>query len=145
MKKSCQYCGRIHDSKYNCGKKPKSMKRYNAKDKFRSSAEWQAKRKAIKERDHYLCQICLQGLYQTIKRFNYEELEVHHIIPLEENETKKLENGNLITLCKRHHEMAEAGEIPRAVLLRLTAQNIPPGGAIYEKAKGATPTAHPDK
>ena len=130
MKKSCPYCGRIHEKNYDCGRKPKPMKRYNSKDQFRSTATWQKKREEIKQRDHYLCQACIRNLYGTVKRLNHEQLEVHHIIPLEEDESKKLDNQNLITLCLRHHEMAEQGKIPRSELLLILAQNIPPGGDI---------------
>lgn len=127
MKKSCPYCGRIHEKNYDCGKKPKRMKKYNNKDKFRSTAAWQDKRTEIKERDHYLCQICLRGLHGTARRINHECLEVHHIIPLEENEALRLENDNLITLCQRHHEMAEKGSISRAELQNILT-GYPPRG-----------------
>lgn len=119
MKKSCPYCGRIHEKNYDCGRKPRHMKKHNSKDKFRSTAAWQDKRTEIKERDYYLCQACLHGLYGTVRKINHEELEVHHIIPLEEDEKGKLENDNLVTLCRRHHEMAEAGTISRDVLQKI--------------------------
>lgn len=130
MKKACPYCGRIHEKQHDCGRKPKSMKQYNDKDQFRSTAAWQRKREEIKQRDHYLCQICLQNQYDTIKRLNHENLQVHHIIPLEEDESKKLTDENLITLCERHHEMAEQGKIPREELSLILGRNIPPGGNI---------------
>lgn len=50
MLKSCKYCGRIHDSKYDCGKKPQRKKQGNEKDKFRWSRKWTEKREDIKER-----------------------------------------------------------------------------------------------
>lgn len=130
MKKSCPYCGRIHEKNYDCGRKPRHMKKYNSKDKFRSTAAWQDKRTEIKERDYYLCQACIRNLHGTVRRLNHERLEVHHIIPLEEDEGKKLDNQNLITLCERHHEMAEQGKIPRGELLAITAEIYPPGGEI---------------
>ena len=58
-----------------------------------------------------------------------------HIIPLEEDEDKKLDNQNLITLCERHHEMAEQGKIPREELLAITAEIYPPQGAKFEFSK----------
>lgn len=114
MMKSCKYCGRIHDSKFDCGKKPKRFKQNNDKDKFRWTKAWQRKREEIRERDRYLCQVCLRE-----GRYNYEYLEVHHAVPLEEDFDKRLDNGSLITLCQRHHEMAECGEIPRRMIMRI--------------------------
>lgn len=112
MKKSCVYCGRIHDSKYDCGMKPKKFKKRNIKDAFRSTAMWQRKTVEIKERDGYLCQICLRDLYGTKRRINHEKLSVHHAIPLQEDYEKRLDNDNLLTVCDMHHEMAERGMIP---------------------------------
>lgn len=39
MLKSCKYCMKIHDSKYDCGKKPKRKKQGNDKDKYNSIRE----------------------------------------------------------------------------------------------------------
>ena len=51
-----------------------------------------------------------------------QDLSVHHIEPL-------LQWLNLVTCCSRHHEMAEAGKIPREYLHAL-AQVSPRWGAI---------------
>lgn len=116
MKKSCAYCGRIHDSKYDCGRKPKRIRKRNEKDSFRSTALWQRKTEEIKERDEFLCQICIRDLYKTINRLNGNRLSVHHAIPLQVDFDKRLDNDNLITLCDTHHEMAENGRIPYEVI-----------------------------
>ena len=58
-----------------------------------------------------------------------QDLSVHHIEPLEERLDLRLENDNLVTCCSRHHEMAEAGKIPREYLHAL-AQVSPRWGAI---------------
>lgn len=108
---------RIHDSKFDCGKKPVRKKYGNNKDKFRWTHAWQRKREEIKERDNHLCQVCIRLLYDTRNRYNYSDLEVHHAVPLEEDFDKRLDNDNLITICERHHEMAERNEIPRGVIL----------------------------
>ena len=111
MLRSCKHCGRVHDPKFDCGKKPKRNKQGNDKDKFRWSRKWSNKRDRIKERDKYLCQVCKQeGIYI------YNDLEVHHIIPLEEDFNLRLDDDNLITLCKKHHELAESGKISREYL-----------------------------
>ena len=48
------YCGRIHAEGYICSKKAIKRKRIDDAVRFRSSAEWQAKRQQIKARDNYL-------------------------------------------------------------------------------------------
>lgn len=129
MLKSCSYCGRIHDSKYNCEKKPQKFKKKYEKDTFRSSSAWQKKAEEIKERDNYLCQICIRNLYGTMTRLNSMGLSVHHAIPLKINYELRLSNDNLITLCAKHHEMAESGEIPLNEILNIIRQQEkdPPG------------------
>lgn len=117
MLKSCKYCGRIHDSKYKCPNKPirKSYKK-TEEDKFRNTQAWKRKRNYIKDRDKGLCQVCIRKLYNTLKQFNYIDIEVHHITSLREDYELRLDDDNLITLCKYHHELAERGEIPRELL-----------------------------
>lgn len=116
MLRSCQYCNRIHDSKFDCGKKPKSMYSRTDKDKFRYSRQWNDKRTEIKERDKYLCQVCIRNLYNTINQFTYDGLEVHHADKLNESYDKRLDDDNLLTLCIYHHKMADRGEIPVSVI-----------------------------
>lgn len=120
MLRSCKYCGKIHDSKHICPNKP-IRKRYKKteEDKFRNTQAWKKKRNNIKERDKGLCQVCMRKLYNTLKQYNYRDIEVHHIIPLRENYELRLEEDNLISLCKYHHELAEKGEIPRELLRSL--------------------------
>lgn len=111
MLKSCQYCGKIHDSKYVCSKKPQRKKQTTEADRFRWTSSWQKKREEIKKRDLYLCQICIREKYNTIYKYNTEELEVHHNIPINKDYDKRLDNNNLLTVCHSHHEMCEAGKI----------------------------------
>ena len=113
MLKSCQYCGRIHDSKYICEKRASRKKQTTEADKFRWTSKWQKKRDEIKKRDLYLCQICIRELYNTVTKYNTEDLSVHHNIPINEDYNKRLDNNNLLTVCGYHHEMCESGEIPR--------------------------------
>ena len=119
MLKSCKHCGRIHDTKFDCGKKPKRKKEPTQINKFRWSRKWSSKREDIKERDNYLCKVC-----KTEGRYNYDDLEVHHIVPLEEDYDKRLDDDNLITLCVAHHKEADRGEISMEYLQELV--NIPP-------------------
>ena len=43
-------------------KSQRKKKRGSASDKFHSSNRWTETARAIKERDHYLCQACLHNL-----------------------------------------------------------------------------------
>ena len=112
MLKSCQYCGRIHDSKFDCGKKPKRNYIRTKEDQFRYTRAWNNKREEIKQRDKYLCQVCIRNLYNTLQQFNYDGLEVHHAEKLNDAYEKRMDNDNLLTLCVYHHRMADRGEIP---------------------------------
>lgn len=122
---TCKYCGRIHDRAYDCGKKPEQKKIWKSQwnnnseeARFRWTQEWKDKRDEIRARDLNLCQCCIRGLYQygNKRPLNYDGLSVHHAESLTQAWDRRLDNGNLITLCSYHHEMAEAGEIPYAVI-----------------------------
>lgn len=132
MKKACSYCGKIHDRGYHCGRKPEE--RTSGAESFRATYDWKTKSIAIRKRDQYLCVACRNELPGTVRRLNNEELSVHHIIPLKVDYSLRLDEDNLITLCRTHHEMAEAGEIPAEALLELV-RDIPPGG--QRKGRGA--------
>lgn len=119
MLKSCQYCGKIHDSKYICKEKPNRKKEATEADRFRWTSSWHRKREEIKKRDLYLCQICIRELYNTVTKYNMNELSVHHNIPINEDYNRRLDNDNLITVCSYHHEMCESREIPREAVQRI--------------------------
>lgn len=132
MKVSCMYCGRIHEKKFDCGKKPKKIYgKRKENDRFRWQQCWKEKREEIKERDNYLCQVCLDGKYIVKdRRLTYENLEVHHIEKLADRPDLALENTNLITLDEYHHKMAEKGLISKEYLKELVAKKentSPPG------------------
>jgi 5-methylcytosine-specific restriction endonuclease McrA len=120
--KSCQYCGGIHARAYQCPSKPKRIKEPTYIDKFRWSRRWATKRKQINERDKYLCQVCIREHHHTQPKYNFTNIEVHHIIPIVENWNMRLEDDNLICLCSSHHKMAESGEIDKAVLNRIVSE-----------------------
>lgn len=121
MLKSCKYCGRIHDSKFDCG-----HKRYkpsnNGQDNYRCRSAWTKKSIAIRERDHYLCQVCYRKLYGTYKQYNCDNVSVHHIVPIAEDSRKVYDDTNLITLCDMHHKQADMGQIPRQILLDIAEE-----------------------
>lgn len=117
MLKSCSICGKIHDFNKTCRRN--STKKSTEANIFRKTNKWTEKSKIIRERDNYLCQICITGKYDTNYRYTYEQLEVHHIVSIEEDYSKRLDSMNLITLCKYHHKMAEEGQINKEELLEI--------------------------
>lgn len=117
MLKTCSICGKIHDINKIC--KRKITKKNSEANNFRKTYSWTEKSKMIRKRDRYLCRVCETGKYGTEARYNYKELQVHHIIPIQEDYSKRLDSTNLITLCRLHHDMAERGEIPRKVLQKI--------------------------
>lgn len=135
MLKSCKYCGLIHPSGFICPKKPAPAKHRNpVTDRFRRSYIWQKKQKTIVQRDFYLCRICNDAHYGVFTLpWQRTLLQVHHIEPLEESFERRLEDSNLLTCCTRHHELAEAGAIPRDYLHGL-AETSPRWGADFLEA-----------
>lgn len=62
-------------------------------------------------------------MYNTIGRqYNFKDISVHHIEPLDERYDLRLDDGNLITLCAYHHSMAEDGLIPKGILLGIVQE-----------------------
>lgn len=67
-----------------------------------SNAEYQRNKKLARKRDGNRCR--WQGCEAT------SNLSVHHIVALRDGGTHAL--GNLVTLCRPHHEEAERGGVP---------------------------------
>jgi 5-methylcytosine-specific restriction enzyme A len=121
--KSCSYCGRIHKRGQQCPSKPNVRRKRDSKaDRFRNTNAWKKKRNYIKQRDKHLCQVCIRNLYNTYKQYNYEDVQVHHIVPIVEDYELRLENTNLISLCRNHHELAESNQIPKKVLFNIAKE-----------------------
>jgi len=130
MKKSCPYCGRIHDRGYTCPSKPERKRRYGKHNSiagdYRHKNVWTRKSKLIRERDLFCCRYCLE----VEGKVNSEKLSVHHIVSIKENEELWLEDDNLISLCEKHHEEAEKGMISRELLKEMACARpkiYPPG------------------
>lgn len=116
---TCKYCG-IVPRGHQCEHRKSRVKQGDRQsDKFRKTKAWTNKSIEIRQRDRYLCQVCLANLYNTMNWLNYKGVEVHHITPINEDYDKRLDNKNLISLCSFHHHMADNGEIPREVLYDL--------------------------
>lgn len=107
MLKTCSICGKIHDFNKTC--KSVSTKKSTLESKFRKSYKWTIKSKQIRLRDKY----------DTNCLYNYNELEVHHIVPINEDYNLRLDDMNLITLCRYHHEMAEKQIISKKELIEI--------------------------
>lgn len=122
--KSCPYCGRIHTVDVNCTHKPKREKESTTHTKLRTCRRWDKIRRAVRERDNNLCRACLAEHIITI-----DDLEVHHIIPLIGAPEKAYDFDNLITLCTRHHKLADTGKLCRDTLLKMAKE--PPGDEKY--------------
>lgn len=119
MLKTCSKCG-IVPQDHKCPYRTYKKKDKDSKaDKFRTTKAWARKSIEIRQRDKYLCKVCINNLYHTINTYNYDKLEVHHITPINEDYNRRLDNDNLITLCNYHHKMAEHNEIPRDELYEL--------------------------
>lgn len=103
-------CSRSYNSKRTA--------RTNKLSRFRSSQAWTEKSIHIRQRDKYLCQLCLR---ENI--LNGELLEVHHIESLNDNYEQRLNDLNLITLCNRHHKQAESGSVDKSILLAIAKEN----------------------
>ncbi len=125
MKKACSKCGKIHDRNYVCALSSNDKAQSKAASKafaFRSRQVWKRKSNEIRDRDLHLCQVCKRNLYNTRKIYNNADLSVHHIVSLVSDYERRLDNSNLITLCRYHHELAELGGIPIQVLLAIAAE-----------------------
>ena len=114
MLKSCPYCGKIHPRNYVCPCKPQYTKHNIQIDRFRNSKAWRTKRVEVAQRDLNMCRLC------AIESNKYNSsIGVHHITPLAEDYSKRLDNDNLISLCPYHHELAENGKIARETQRKL--------------------------
>lgn len=126
MLKSCTYCGKIHDSHYECPEKTRTRTRYcndTMASHLRSLSRWQKTRDYIRERDHNVCQLCLKNYPGTLRPYETEGLSVHHIDKIEDDSSKAFDEYNLITLCRVHHELAESGEIDKEILRAIAKEN----------------------
>ena len=119
---TCTHCGivkRGHQCPY---KKSRQREKDKASDKFRKTKAWTKKSIEIRQRDKYLCQVCIRNLHNTLDFLTYKQIDVHHITPIAEDYNRRLDNDNLISLCRYHHKMADDGLIERAELYRIAEE-----------------------
>ena len=111
MLRTCSHCGVVPED-HICPHR-KIRKNYSDADDIRKTNRWHRKSLEIRERDNFLCKVCINEVYNTKIKYNSNDISVHHIVPLEEDSRLAFENNNLISLCRYHHELAERGDIPR--------------------------------
>lgn len=118
MYKVCSRCGRVHASNYQCNV-GRIARRYNGGTErtLRSSWKWTEKSKDIRDKAHYLCEVC-----KAEGRLTYDGVEVHHIIKVKDNTDLLLDDYNLICLCTTHHHAADNDQIDKEYLLSLARQ-----------------------
>ncbi|MDO4963001.1 MAG: HNH endonuclease [bacterium] len=110
MLRTCSVCGGIHEEDKMC-KRLYNKKIDTKAVSFRNSYDWRIKRTQIRVRDMFLCQVCLKEKHDTNFKYNHNHVQIHHIIPIEEDFSKRLDDNNLICLCSYHHRLAEDGII----------------------------------
>ena len=81
---------------------------------FYKSAAWLRKRAKILRRDKYLCVECRRYNRRGADGLPIAAYTVHHIVPLEIDPSKKLDDKNLRSLCRACHNKAhpEKGSPP---------------------------------
>ena len=119
MKRYCSVCHTVHEGR--CAKPvlTDDRKRNSEADRFRNRKVWRRKADSVLERDRYCCRMCLKAGV-----VNNRELSVHHIIPLVSDFGRRLDDSNLITLCRFHHEQAERGRIYAKELMLLASEEV---------------------
>lgn len=122
--KSCCYCGRVHSTYIVCSKKSVIRSKLSYKGDLRNTYKWRKKREYIKDRDNHVCQVCIRKDYfNPTGKYEFNNLQVHHIEPYKENEDLFYDDDNLITLCVYHHERAEEGSISKQYLKKIASYN----------------------
>ena len=123
MLRSCSICGKIHKFNEECPNKPKNRaKSETLSNAFRKTYKWTKKSVEIRKRDDFLCQLCLRLFEGTKEQYNYDNIQAHHIEPIKECEDLALDNLNLLSLCKMHHDMADMGLISKSELKMIAQQ-----------------------
>lgn len=118
MKHYCTVCHTIHEGRCQPPRYA-ARKRNSEADCFRNTQIWRKASERIRRRDYNCCRVCLKaGIIES------RDLSVHHIVPVVVDYDKRLDEDNLITLCRYHHEQAERGIIRKRELLDMAAQTV---------------------
>ena len=114
--KCCSRCGKIHTQGFTCHA-GKRIYRGGSERTLRSTYKWTEKSKDIRDKAHYLCEVC-----KAEGRLTYDGVEVHHITKVKDNTDLLLDDYNLICLCAAHHHAADHNQIDKEYLLSLARQ-----------------------
>ncbi|QWI73077.1 HNH endonuclease (plasmid) [Bacillus mycoides] len=102
-----RYCEEHKRSKSRKKKDKKNAYHHDNKPFYRSDA-WKYVRSKVYERERGYCQRC--------KRFVFgRSAHVHHIIPVKEDSTLRLEENNLMLFCPKYHIKEENEGKPKKV------------------------------
>ncbi len=99
--KMCDECKSMMESKRKQNRKyyrKTTYERDNKYNKFYKSTEWKKIRQLAIVRDHALCKDCLNS--NIITQYN----TVHHIVPIKQDWSKRLDINNLVCLCESCHQ-----------------------------------------
>lgn len=116
MFRSCQKCGKVHPYSYDCSAVANVK---TSEDRLRSKSRWTKKSLQVRDDANHMCEVC-----RAEGRITTEGLEVHHIEKLRDEPDMLLEDDNLICLCRKHHEEADAGMIDKEMLKAIAAKRI---------------------
>ena len=118
--RACSRCGRMHAYDEPCPrKKPAYSYERTGADRLRFTARWKRKSLQVRSDAHWLCEVCRdQGKVTT------DGLEVHHIEKLRDDPDGLIEDDNLVCLCRKHHKMADDGELTKVYLRGLALRRI---------------------
>lgn len=107
----CKYCNNIHDKYYDCDAKVKSnrlRRKYKYSNDYKlyndcyNTRKWRRLREEILKDNNYMCEICLE-----LGKINCDDLQVHHIEKVKDNQAKMFDKNNLIVVCRGHHKQIE--------------------------------------
>lgn len=116
MYKVCSRCGLVHPKNFTCHA-GKRIYRGGSERTLRSTYKWTEKSKDIRDKAHYLCEVC-----KAEGRLTYEGVEVHHITKVKDDTDLLLDDYNLICLCTAHHHAADHDQIDKEYLFSLARQ-----------------------
>lgn len=104
MMRYCNYngCNRRIDRGLYCDEHKPKRKHQSKNKPFYRSPEWQRMREYIYERDGGCCKECGRFVFGR-------QAHIHHIVPISENPSLKLDPNNLILLCESCHKKVEEG------------------------------------
>lgn len=110
--KSCSRCGKLHPRDSVCTKG--KVYRGGRERVLRGTYAWEKKSLEIRAKANWLCEVC-----RDVGIYTYNDLQVHHIVRVEDDPDQLLDDNNLICLCVPCHNQADKGELDKDYLLRL--------------------------